>query len=84
MPTICRFEGYTISMRLRSKEHEPPHLHVTYGEKEAMFSLSDGEMIEGMIPKKGQALVKAFILHYKERLYEMWEKQNFERLAPLE
>lgn len=84
MPTICRFEGYVIAMRLRNKEHEPPHLHVTYGEKEAAFSLSDGEMIEGMIPKKGQALVKEFILHYQKRLYEMWEKQNFERLAPLD
>ena len=48
-----------------------------------MFSLADGEMIEGMVPKKGQALVKEFILHYQKRLYEMWEKQNFTNLAPL-
>lgn len=84
MPTICRYEGYTIAMRLRSKEHEPPHVHISYGEKEAVFSLETGEMIDGMIPKKGQAWAKRFIIHYKDRLYEMWEKQNYERLDPVE
>ena len=83
MPVLSRYEGYIISMRLRQKEHNPPHLHVSYGNKEAMFSLEDGEMLEGMIPRKGQEYVKKFILHYKDRLMSMWETQNFEKLPSL-
>ena len=54
MPVLSRYEGYIISMRLRNKEHNPPHLHVSYGEHEAVFALEDGELLEGMIPRKGQ------------------------------
>ena len=49
-----------------------------------MFSLSDGEMFEGDIPTRGQQLVKEFIEHYRERLLNMWETQQFEILPPLE
>ena len=49
-----------------------------------MFSLEDGEMFEGDIPAKGQHMVKEFIEHYRERLYKMWETQQFEVLPPIE
>ena len=44
MPVISRYEGYVISIRLRNKEHNPPHLHVRYGESEAVFNLENGEL----------------------------------------
>lgn len=84
MPVLSRYEGYIITMRLRNKEHNPPHIHVAYGNDEAIFTISDGEMSDGMIPKKGQKYIKEFILHYQDRLMEMWETQNFEMLPPLE
>lgn len=84
MPVISRFHGIVIKMYLRQKEHNPPHIHAICGEYIGMFSLSDGEMFEGDIPVKGQQLVKEFIEHYRERLLNMWETQQFEVLPPLE
>ena len=49
-----------------------------------MFSLESGEMFEGDIPSKGQALVKEFIEHYRERLLLMWNTQQFEVLPPID
>lgn len=83
MPVISRFHGITIKMYLRQKEHNPPHIHAIYGEYIGMFSLENGEMFDGDIPAKGQQLVKNFIEHYRERLLEMWETQNFEVLPPV-
>ena len=84
MPVISRFNGIVIKMYLRQKEHNPPHIHAIYGECIGMFSLEDGEMFEGDIPSKGQHMVKEFIEHYRERLYKMWETQQFEVLPPIE
>lgn len=83
MPIIARFNGITIRMYLRQKEHNPPHVHATYGEYLGLFSLYDGDMFEGDISFKEQRMVKDFILHYKDRLLEMWEEQSYELLPPI-
>ena len=49
-----------------------------------LFSLEEGEMYEGDIPVKEQKLIKNFILHYKEQLYDMWKTQNFYLLPPID
>ena len=84
MPVISRFYGIVIKMYLRQKEHNPPHLHAIYGDYVGLFSLEEGEMYEGDIPVKEQKLIKNFILHYKEQLYDMWKTQNFYLLRPIE
>lgn len=84
MPVISRFQGAVIKMYLHQKEHNPPHIHLIYGEYVGMFSLNDGEMFEGDIPDKYQKYMKKFISYYREKLYKMWETQNFEVLPPIE
>ncbi len=84
MPVISRFHGITIKMYLRQKEHNPLHIHAIYEDCVGMFSLIDGEMFEGDIPSKGQQMVKEFIKHYRSKLLEMWETQDFEKLPPVE
>lgn len=84
MPVISRFNGITIRMYLRQKEHNPPHIHVIVGDCVGIFSILDGEMYEGNIPPKSRQLVKRFISKYSERLIDMWETQNFETLPPIE
>ena len=84
MPVISRFYGIVIKMYLRQKEQNPPHLHAIYGDYVGLFSLEEGEMYEGDIPVKEQKLIKNFILHYKEQLYDMWKTQNFYLLPPIE
>lgn len=84
MPVIGRFYGITIKMFIRQKEHNPPHIHAIYGEYMGMFSIEDGTMFNGDMPTKGQLLIKEFIKFYKDRLLQMWEKQDFELLPPIE
>lgn len=84
MPIIAKFYGIVLKMYFRQKEHNPPHLHATYGEHDGVFELIEGEMFEGNIPSKEQQLVKRFIKYYTARLIKMWESQNFEMLPPIE
>ena len=84
MPVISRFNGITIKMYFHQSEHNPPHIHAIYGEYVGMFSLEDGNMFEGDISSKIQALVTEFILYYREDLLMMWKTQYFKVLPPIE
>ena len=53
MPTISKFYGIIIMMHLTRKEHNPPHIHAFYGEHEATFFISNGEIFQGTFPNKG-------------------------------
>ena len=44
MPVIARFNGITIRMYLRQKEHNPPHIHATYGDHLGLFAINDGDV----------------------------------------
>ncbi len=39
MPEICRFYGIIIRMYLIDREHPPQHIHIKYGEYEAVMEL---------------------------------------------
>ena len=84
MPVISRFKGVILRMYLRQKEHNPPHIHAQYGETVGLFSIENGEMFEGDLEKKMRSFVTNFVLYYKEQLMEMWEKQEFSVLNPIE
>jgi len=71
-------------MYFRQKEHNPPHIHAVHGDLIGVFSIYDGEMIEGDMPQRLQQSVKKFIDYYREHLIRMWEKQDFEELPPIE
>ena len=83
MPTISSFYGILILMHLTRKEHLPPHIHAYYGDYEATFKISDGELLNGTFPEKGQHLVKEFILINQKDLIEMWETEVYKKLPPL-
>ena len=83
MLVIARFNGITIRMYLRQKEHNPPHIHATYGEHLGLFALDDGDMFEGDISIREQRMVRDFIIHYRDRLMEMWEEQSYELLPSI-
>ena len=84
MPTISHFYGIIIVMYLRDKEHNPPHIHAITSRFDSPFSIESGEMMEGVFPPKAKALVKEFILKYKEDLLAMWLTGKYKRLPPLE
>ena len=70
-------------MYLRNKEHNPPHVHAITQDFDAPFLIQSGEMMEGYFPLKAKELVRAFILHYREELMQMWETENYVKLKPL-
>ena len=49
MPEICRFFGIIIS--LYWKDHNPPHIHFTYGDYEYSISVLD-RIVDGQVPAK--------------------------------
>ena len=84
LPTISSFYGIFILMHLTRKKHNPPHIHAIYGDYEATFYIEDGEIYNGEFPKNGKVLVKEFILKYKNELKEMWDKEVYKKLPPLQ
>jgi len=84
MPTISAFYGIIIMMHLRNKEHNPPHIHATYGNDAASFYISSGEIYEGSFPNRAQKMVKEFVLRYQKELLDMWENERYIKLKGLE
>ncbi len=52
MPTLSMFFGLIIRMYYGPKEHNPPHIHVYYGEFTATVKIEDCEIAEGKLPAK--------------------------------
>ena len=48
------FYGILILMHLTRKEHCPPHIHAYYGQYDAAFQISDGELLYGLFPNQGK------------------------------
>ena len=84
MPTISVFYGIVIYFYQLEKEHNPPHIHASYGEYEASFTINDGELYKGNFPRKGKNMVKEFILQNKSELQKMWETGEYKKLKGLE
>ncbi len=83
MPTISFFYGIIIVMYFRNKEHNPPHIHAITQDFDAPFLIETGELMEGEFPNKAKAMVKEFILKYRDELNEMWETEKYRKLPPL-
>ncbi len=48
MPVISMFYGLIVSLYyFDNKQHFTPHIHVRYGEMEAVFTIESGELLEG-------------------------------------
>ncbi len=68
------FYGLIISLYyLDNKQHKLPHIHVRYGELEAVFKIPDGELLEGKLPRGKVKLVQAWIEIHQESLMADWE-----------
>lgn len=83
MPEITRFYGIIIKMFFKPKEHEPSHIHALYGEYMGEFNIKTGEMIQGDLPQKAEAMVREWIGEHSEQLQKMWDEQNISQLPPL-
>jgi len=74
MPVISMFYGLIVSMYyLDTKQHKLPHIHVKYGENEAVFQIPHGNLLEGSVPLNKERLILAWIEIHKEDLMANWE-----------
>ena len=85
MPTISRFYGIIIRMYFLPKEHNPPHIHVIYGDETFSISIQDMKIIDGELNPTTRVLsmVKEWITLHQDKLLEMWETQVFQEIEPL-
>ncbi|MDM7922657.1 MAG: DUF4160 domain-containing protein [Pyrinomonadaceae bacterium] len=74
MPVISMFYGVIVLMYyLDNRRHQMPHIHLKYGEEEAVVSLPDGNVIEGSIRANKLKLAQAWIEIHKDELMANWE-----------
>lgn len=74
MPTISMFYGIVIYLYYFDNErHNLPHIHAKFQDYDASFSIIDGELLSGEIPKNKQRLVQAWIEIHRESLMADWE-----------
>ncbi len=74
MAIISMFYGIIISMYyFDNKQHKVPHIHVKYQGEEAVFSIPDGEILEGSMKTNKRKLVEAWILIHQDELMADWE-----------
>ena len=81
MPEISRFLGIVITMYFN--EHNPPHFHVRYNDYRATFDIQSLNISTGSVPAKVRGLVEEWAELHQDELLEMWQTQEFHRVAPL-
>lgn len=82
------FYGIIIRMfYYDNKQHNLPHIHIEYGEYNAVVSINEGNLIEGDFPKEKLKLVQAWIEIHKDELKANWklaiEGQNIFKIDAL-
>ena len=72
MPELSRFAGMIIYMLFCDvKQHNKPHVHVYYGEFEAVIGV-DGELLAGSLPHKQLKIVTGWLAFHEEDVYKAW------------
>ena len=88
MPLISVFYGISVYMYYTDRmRHHRPHIHIKYGEFEAVFSIDEGMAIRGILPKSQTRLVQAWIEIHRKELIEDWDlasnQQQPRKIEPL-
>ena len=83
MPIITRFNGIVVRMYYEQSEHNPPHIHIGYGEYAAEIEIETGEILAGFLPVRIYTSVSKWLAIYRSELLKMWETQQFHTLPPL-
>ena len=87
-PTISMFFGIIVTMHWEKDEpHHTPHIHAEYQGYEAVFSLPEGELLAGSLPRKQIKLVEGWIALHDDELLANWKlamnNQQLFRIDPL-
>lgn len=82
MPVVSRFFGLVVAMYYQ--DHDPPHFHVRYGERQALVAIRDLRVLAGSLPPRALGLVVEWASLHREALLENWERaRRGEPLRPI-
>ena len=86
MPTLSRFFGIVIRMYFKPAEHNPPHIHVLYGEDVFTITIENMKILSGELHPSPRVLsmVREWISLHKDELLQMWETQSLHEVEPLQ
>jgi hypothetical protein len=74
MALISMFYGLVIYLYFENdKRHHIPHIHVKYQDENAVFSIPDGQLLEGKLKTNKTKLVQAWIVIHAEELLADWD-----------
>lgn len=74
MPVISMFYGIIIHLYfVDNRRHKKPHIHVSYQNAEAIVSLPEGKVLEGLLPANKMKLVQAWIEIHRDELMADWK-----------
>lgn len=71
MPRISEFYGIIVWMYW--KDHNPPHIHATYGEFEILINITDFSIYAGQLPGRAFGLLMEWISIHRQELLDNWE-----------
>lgn len=71
MPLLSLFFGIRISMYY--DDHNPPHFHAEYAEREALVDILHGCVMRGSLPNRQLKLVLAWTELHRDELMQDWE-----------
>jgi len=64
---------YAKILTLKGALHKTPHIHVQYGEQEAVIAIPKGNLLEGKIKPAKLKLVQAWIEIHQDDLMADWK-----------
>lgn len=86
MPVISAFYG--IMIKIFHGDHNPPHIHVYYGEFRAQVEIMTGRVLAGKLPPRSLKLVQEWLKLRRAQVLIAWEvAEQFgtpKRVKPLE
>jgi hypothetical protein len=73
-PTISMFLGIIIRMFWEKGErHHLPHIHAEYQDDNAVFSIPEGEILAGTMPRRQIRMIQGWIAEHEEELSANWK-----------
>ena len=75
MPRISEFFGIIIYLYYAdTNRHARAHFHAKYGEYEAVYSIPEGDLLAGSLPKRQQRLVQGWAALRAKELEQAWQR----------
>ena len=69
------------------QQHNKPHIHVRYGDYEAVVAI-DGELLAGSLPNKQLKILIGWLTLHEEEAYKAWnlaiKGEHFDKIQPLQ